>query len=814
MKLFYLIFLLFSLTSVTSAQEEWRWQNPIPTNNILINIKYFNDSTVYCLGYAGFLMKSTDSGLNWEYINTGTSANLYNIYFLNDNEFLISGKGTIIKSFDGGLSWQVVYTPPVSYSVLYDIFFVNQETGWASGNGMSGHGLILKTTDGGNTWEEIISGTYDNIPSIYFFNENDGLFVDWDALRKTTDGGTSWYNVNTGFNGFRKMYFLSTSIAFIIGYNGLIIKTTDGGNTWEQQNSFTDKTLRGIEFRNESSGIAVGIDGTILVTTDAGELWSNMSNQYGGSETFYSTTVNNEGIALSAGTNGELIRSTDDGFTWNRIRQGVLNNLNSIFMIDTYKGWVVGDNGIILHTSNSGSNWIKSDSLTGLNLHKVLFTSESNGWILGDSGFVCKTSDEGLSWELVNQFGNNNLNCVYFINQDRGWITGSNGSIFVTTDGGSQWMPQNSNVSGNLTSISFTNEDTGFIIQSAQIPYLLKTTDGGNLWEYTSGFIGVLTSMYFSDPLHGWITGYSYEYPNLYYAKIYKTSDGGANWQTFVYGYGNEWGYYFYDAYFLDPYRGWILGRNNDLGLVAYTTSGGVNLDYQRTSAQNKLRSASIKEGTEVWVVGDKGTILYNGHSIVPVELISFNCSLRDDKVFLGWSTASETNNQRFEIERKIIRNDYKSDWILIGYKKAGGTSTERNEYSFVDNIRKISADTVKYRLKQIDYNGAYTYSQIVQIQPLPLSFSLSQNYPNPFNPSTKIGYQIPEQSKVKLIVYDVLGREIKTLVNEEKSAGFYEVEFNGSDFPSGVYFYRIEAIPNGREAGKYSDTKKFILLK
>ncbi len=113
------------------------------------------------------------------------------------------------------------------------------------------------------------------------------------------------------------------------------------------------------------------------------------------------------------------------------------------------------------------------------------------------------------------------------------------------------------------------------------------------------------------------------------------------------------------------------------MGLVAYTTSGGANLDYQRTSAQYTLRSAAIKGDTEVWVVGEKGTILYNGHSIVPVELITFDCYLQEDNVFLKWSTASETNNQRFEIERKIIKNDSKSDWILIAYKKAVGTSTE-----------------------------------------------------------------------------------------------------------------------------------------
>ena len=124
-----------------------------------------------------------------------------------------------------------------------------------------------------------------------------------------------------------------------------------------------------------------------------------------------------------------------------------------------------------------------------------------------------------------------------------------------------------------------------------------------------------------------------------------------------------------------------------------------------------------------------------------------------------------------------------------------------------MDRISKLNTLALKYRLKQIDYDGSSTYSQIVEIKTSPLSFSLFQNYPNPFNPTTKIQYWLPERSRVRLTIYDVLGREIKTLVNEEKPAGFYEAKFDGTGVPSGVYFYRIEA-------GTFSDTKKFVLLK
>jgi hypothetical protein len=187
----------------------------------------------------------------------------------------------------------------------------------------------------------------------------------------------------------------------------------------------------------------------------------------------------------------------------------------------------------------------------------------------------------------------------------------------------------------------------------------------------------------------------------------------------------------------------------------------------------------------------------------LPVELVSFSAEILDNKVMLKWITATETNNQGFEIERM----DGNTKWKKIGYIAGYGTATEPKSYSFTD--ANVSSGKYQYRLKQIDFSGASAYSSNIEIYVsfIPLAFSLEQNYPNPFNPVTKISYALPSASMVDLKVYNVLGQLIITLVNEEKPAGFYEIDFNAADLPSGVYMYRITA-------GDYVQTKKMLLLK
>lgn len=187
---------------------------------------------------------------------------------------------------------------------------------------------------------------------------------------------------------------------------------------------------------------------------------------------------------------------------------------------------------------------------------------------------------------------------------------------------------------------------------------------------------------------------------------------------------------------------------------------------------------------------------------VVPVELTSFTSLAEGNNVILSWSTATELNNSGFEIQRVVGGNEF----VTIGFVPGHGTTSESRNYRFVD--ANLSAGNYTYRLKQVDFNGTFSYSSEVNVDvTTPLQFELAQNYPNPFNPSTTINFTLPQNSNVTLKIYNALGEEVKSLVNRFMESGVHTVNFNANDLNSGIYFYRLEA-------GQYSEVRKMTLIK
>ena len=221
-------------------------------------------------------------------------------------------------------------------------------------------------------------------------------------------------------------------------------------------------------------------------------------------------------------------------------------------------------------------------------------------------------------------------------------------------------------------------------------------------------------------------------------------------------------------------------------------------------------------------VVTINGTYSGDGtqcNSALPVELSSFSAIVKGDKVELNWQTATEVNNYGFEIERTAgspqssVGSQSQNTWEKIGFIQGHGNSNSQKNYSFIDE--NPSDGIVTYRLKQIDNDGKFTYSAEinVKVENIPTEFALFQNYPNPFNPETVISWQCAVGSHVTLKVFDVLGNEVITLVNEEKPAGKYTVNFNlqqttnQAQLTSGVYYYQLSA-------DGFVQTKKMLYLK
>jgi len=209
-------------------------------------------------------------------------------------------------------------------------------------------------------------------------------------------------------------------------------------------------------------------------------------------------------------------------------------------------------------------------------------------------------------------------------------------------------------------------------------------------------------------------------------------------------------------------------------------------------------------------VGSDKKLFWDRALAVIPVELTSFHANVENNKVLLDWATATELNNKGFFVERKSSKDKFNS----VAFIQGSGTSTDRHSYSYVDN--NLEPGKYFYRLKQVDLDGTTNISNTIEVDiSNPSEFGLSQNYPNPFNPTTTIKYSIPSVDtrsgasvqNVSLKIYDVLGNEIATLVNEQKEAGFYEVEFNAGKLSSGIYFYELNA-------GTFRSIKKMLMIK
>jgi len=216
---------------------------------------------------------------------------------------------------------------------------------------------------------------------------------------------------------------------------------------------------------------------------------------------------------------------------------------------------------------------------------------------------------------------------------------------------------------------------------------------------------------------------------------------------------------------------------------------GGVYIRQGGSALASNLRLDGIRIGT-AW------------SEVVPVELTSFTAAANDDDVVLNWSTATELNNFGFEVQRSFEGNEF----VTVGFVNGHGTTTEAKNYRFLD--ANLTAGNYSYRLKQVDFNGTFSFSDDVNVDVTgPLQFELAQNYPNPFNPSTTIKFSIPQSSNVTLKIFNTLGQEVTSLINQNMESGVHTINFDASQLNSGIYFYRLDA-------GSYSEVKKMTLLK
>ena len=419
---------------------------------------------------------------------------------------------------------------------------------------------------------------------------------------------------------------------------------------------------------------------------------------------------------------------------------------NSIFVIVLFVTFIQLSNKMMAQ-----SGWFWQNPLpTGQTLKDVYVFDEHTSIAVGEAGTIIKTTDGGISWVSLTGAGSDRLNSDYFIDSNTGWIVGNDGKIFKTTNGGTSWSTQISGVTDPLYSVYFINSSTGWI--SGEDNTILKTTNGGSSWIFLQGvFPKSVESIYFTDENNGCAAGIDYNGSN-YFGVIIKTTDGGTNWT-------NQWsGNWLLSIHFTDSNNGWAAGA----GIILKTTDGGTSWNTQITGTSYQLYSIHFSNSNFGWASG------YDGSTSSGIILNTTNGGII-------W------NSNLIEADTFL----YSIHFADLNYGWAVGEN-----------------GTILHTT-----NGGVSFVEEEQIDEVPAEFLLMQNYPNPFNPSTKIRYSVPQSSNVIIKVFDILGNEIETLVNEEKSKGTYEITWYAATLPSGVYFYQLKS-------NNYIATKKMVLLK
>ena len=469
----------------------------------------------------------------------------------------------------------------------------------------------------------------------------------------------------------------------------------------------------------------------------------------------------NENIYVGVGY-GAVYKSEDYGASWVLKNNGLPSAIGiklAKFNNQIYLATNVG----LYKTSNGGDNWFRiAQSIPFTDFSEVQVVS--NGYIFTSvfsmgTGEVFRSTDEGVTWELTS------FNC------------------FGALDFGI-------NKNGIMFCCNATLSCHG----------IYRSFDLGITWEMLSPRIGVDALVYLNDG--SVLAGSEGNAAGTIPAGIYKTTNNGDDWYN-----TNTFGD-------LNGFPDFVLDTNNDIYVsvggpqtgVYLSIDNGLSWEYKGFSNVDGVLWLAIDSSGYLYTVINNEGIFRTPGRTTPVELISFNAEVENEVVSLFWQTATETNNSGFDIERlKIYPNKKLNDWERIGFVEGNGTTIEIQSYTFHD---KPEQGKYNYRLKQIDYDGSYKYYQEIEVEIKPhLVFLLEQNYPNPFNPTTTINYSVPEDGIVTLKIYDLLGNEVKYLVDEEQVAGYYQVEFNAEGLSSGIYFYNLTS-------GNFMDTKKLILLK
>ncbi len=676
-----------------------------------------------------------------------------------DGVFLSTNNGTTWKAINNGIgSFNDIFSIAVSGSNLFVLGY------YYDGN----YALIFSSTDNGANWTRVDNNFESNhIMTLVTMGTNLFAGTDQRGVFLSANNGATWTNVNNGLNTKRIRYLtVSDTNIYAATYNGGgIYISTDKGVSWQILNSPTGGyDWSGSDFIKLSvSGnniLAFEGDG-VIYSSDGGISWENITpngNTQSNSAAF--SPNGSGGINLIVGTSNlypnqtGIYFSADSGKSWSQKNTGLLNlEVNALFVSSNGVGnsnIFAGTEGGVFISTNNGTNWAQRN--TGLT-HQYINVLAANGTNLyagaGNGGLFLSTNS-GTNWTQIND--NSFLfpiTAISITNDNKIFIGTDGGGGFCSTDNGTSWKPLWNTMSMSSSVLSLANNSNGtggsnIFAGGGSYDGIKLSTDNGDSWNTVNNGLDTTSTFYSIVVKDNKIYASNNKYG------VYFSINNGTNWAKIDSG--------------LISTSIWCLAVNNSY-LFAGTSNAGVFL--------------SSNDGTN-WTAINNG-LTYKTISSFAVRNDTLFAGTYDGGVFSSindGTTWTQFNNG--------LMNDSINTLVISGSNIYVGT---------------VAGGVWKRPLSDNEVSVPQEKNEV------PRQFVLSQNYPNPFNPSTTISFSLPSKSFVSLKVFDMLGREVTTIVSEEMSAGNYSRQLNATTMSSGVYFYRLQA-------GSFNETKKLVLLR
>jgi photosystem II stability/assembly factor-like uncharacterized protein len=844
------------------------WSTVLTSTTVSFSsVTFGGRSRAIVVGSRGTILCSTDAGSTWVNQESGTTTALRGVCFTSaDTGTAVGYSGLILNTVDGGTTW---WSQSVGEQVGFsEVCYGNKMNGYAIGSvgdaPIETRFVVYRTDNGGGSWVPKYPGVDDNMGGVAFSNGEVGLITCVNKILRTTNRGNSWSRLTSGETGrLNSVSFTSGMVGTAVGNDGIILRTSDGGATWEAQPEWTSANLRGVSFTDADTGTTVGFSGIILHTTNGGTTWKLQWDAT--TENLYDVSCINGNVATAVGENGTILRTTNGGSTWIQQVSGTTNRLYGVSFLDINTGTAVGAAGTVLHTTNGGGTWTPQSSGTTAWLNAVELYDSTNGTIAGGLGVILRTTNGGTTWTKQTSVANSDLYDVTFVSPYEGTIVGDFW-ILHTIDGGQTWLEQPSPTNNGLLGICFTDADTGTVVGGGgtilrmvrQFPAILTVTpeaasvtaaEGATTCQVTN--TGGRTMYWTAASDQSWATvspgsGMNSGSLAVHYstnvslidsrtATIAVGADGATGSPTQITLHQSAASFKdLSDIFPLSKGQSHLYDYKKVSWWQAKTSS-----DYRRESdsgtvAYQVLYSEKSGDSLTVWVVRESKQFVHRVdswtaqggavHEVTPVaDSVATIALLEDGHGFhrlrcggLVWQlpdsvvAPADTIYRYWPARWRRYRPSLadSGDYEIGFAADSGLTRLSWSRWSSGDS--SFTGDTISARL--INF-----LPTDVKPEGMASEWQLQQNYPNPFNPTTTIRFTIAgvvalsgsegPATKVRLAVYDLLGREVAVLVDEKKELGSYEVQFDGSRLSSGVYFYRMLA-------GDFVQTRKLLLLR